>query len=158
LGYEISLNSKADKEQIETAFEFVRDDCMLTILPPRSRISDYVRLIQDLPEGNVKLGEMLVQCGSLTREELNRALRQQAETVAAGCDPPPALGEVLIQQQVVQGPVIEAALEKQNHAKRTESEKRSLRVDASKLDQLIDAVGQLIIAGAATQLIAARAK
>lgn len=158
LGFEISLDSAADKEQIEAAFEFVRDDCTLTILPPRSRISDYVRLIHDLPEGNVKLGEMLVQCGSLTREELQRALRHQAETAASGTAPVPALGEVLIQQKVVQAPVVEAALEKQNRAKKAESEKRSLRVDASKLDHLIDSIGELIIAGAATQQLATRAR
>jgi two-component system chemotaxis sensor kinase CheA len=39
LGFEIAFNSESDKAAIENVFEFVRDDCAVQILPPRSRIS-----------------------------------------------------------------------------------------------------------------------
>ncbi|HVK93644.1 MAG TPA: Hpt domain-containing protein, partial [Noviherbaspirillum sp.] len=46
LGFEIAFDSDADKAAIESVFEFVRDDCRLCILPPHSRVSEYLRLIQ----------------------------------------------------------------------------------------------------------------
>src|SRR5690606_34023294 len=57
--------------------------------------------------------------------------------------------------------VIEAALQVQRDARTgadgKHSESRSLRVDGEKLDHLIDLIGELVIAGAATNLIARRA-
>jgi two-component system chemotaxis sensor kinase CheA len=41
---------------------------------------------------------------------------------------------------------------------RTQKEKRTVRVDADKLDRLIDLVGELIIAGASTNVVARRAQ
>ena len=38
-GFEIDLASSADKKTIEGAFEFLREDCLVRILPPHSRIS-----------------------------------------------------------------------------------------------------------------------
>jgi two-component system chemotaxis sensor kinase CheA len=54
-------------------FEFVRDDSRLVILPPHSLISEYVKLIE-LQQGrrHARLGEMLVRCGTLTAQELDR--------------------------------------------------------------------------------------
>jgi two-component system chemotaxis sensor kinase CheA len=37
LGFEISYRTDADKATIEGAFEFVRDDAKIRILPPHSR-------------------------------------------------------------------------------------------------------------------------
>lgn len=160
LGFELRFRSQIDKAQIENAFEFAWDDCSLTILPPRSRIADYIRLLRDLPESDARLGELLVQCGSLTSDELAKALREQQQLAAASPGAAPQLGELLVQQKRVQAPVVEAALEKQRQtkerAKDKGAEKRTLRVDADKLDYLIDRVGELIIAGATTAVIAHR--
>jgi two-component system chemotaxis sensor kinase CheA len=38
LGFEIDFKSDADRTTIENVFEFVRDDCLLRILPPHSQI------------------------------------------------------------------------------------------------------------------------
>ncbi|MEN6584627.1 MAG: Hpt domain-containing protein, partial [Sulfuricella sp.] len=50
LGYEINFKSAADKAAIEGVFEFVREDCNIHILPPHSRVDDFVELIRDFPE------------------------------------------------------------------------------------------------------------
>ncbi len=158
LGFEISFNSDADKITIENIFNFVHDDCVIRILPPHSKISEYERLILELPEQEMRLGEMLVKCGSLTPTELERILRIQAEQ-ADEEDAPLLIGDVLLQQKVVSPPVIEAALEKQKHIKETKkAEANLIRVDADKLDDLINLVGELIIAGAGINLIATREK
>jgi two-component system, chemotaxis family, sensor kinase CheA len=149
LGFEIAFASGADKAVIENVFEFVREDCRVRILPPKSRIAEYVRLIEELPEEKAQLGDMLVRCGSLTAHELDAALRTQSNTV-----PTPRIGDILVQQGTVQPAVVEAAAAKQKQVKEL---KASVRVDADKLDRLINLVGELIIAGASTDLIARRA-
>jgi len=155
LGFEISFSSVADKLAIDSLFNFVRSDCFIRILPPRSKASEYQRLIQELPEQEMRLGEILVKCGTLTPEELDNILRIQAQH---GDDPQRPIGEVLVEQQLVSPPVIEAALEKQKQVKDNKKSEASLiRVDAEKLDELINLVGELIIAGAGTNLIARRA-
>ena len=151
LGFEIAFQSKADKTAIERVFEFVRDDCCLLILPPHSLISDYVSLIQQQQGELTRLGEMLVRCGTLTPQELDLALNTQVTT------PSTPIGTILVEQGSVQPEVVEAALTKQKQVKETgAAESRSIRVDADKLDQLINLVGELIIAGASVNMIAHR--
>ncbi len=157
LGFEISFQSDADKLTIENVFNFVRDDCTLFILPPHSKTAEYKRLIQALPEQEMRLGEILIQCGTLTPEELGNILRIQSEQQEDELRRP--IGEVLVEKQIVSPPVVKAALEKQQQVKENKKSENSLiRVDAEKLDELINLVGELIIAGAGTNLIARRAK
>jgi two-component system chemotaxis sensor kinase CheA len=151
LGFEISFQTAADKAAIESAFEFVRDDCQLHILPPHSKAAEYIDLIRDLPEEDMRLGEILVKCGTLTAAELERALLEQ------NAEQRP-IGEVLLENQVVQPEVVSAALEKQKQVKEHKSAESSLiRVDAEKLDQLINLIGELTIASAGAALVAQRA-
>lgn len=156
LGFEIAFKSEVDKFVIEGVFEFVREDCMIRILPPRSKISEYLGLIRDMDGENLRLGDILVSCGTLTDAELDNALRIQA----GGGSASRPIGEVLVEQSMVSAPVVEAALEKQKQAKDKEAKSNEvslIRVDSEKLDQLINLVGELIIAGAGTTLIAQRA-
>jgi two-component system chemotaxis sensor kinase CheA len=153
LGFEIAFQSQADKAAIERVFEFVRDDCRLLILPPHSLISDYVSLIQQQQGELARLGDMLVRCGTLTPQELDVALGTQGKT------PSTPIGTILVEQGSVQPEVVEAALTKQKQVKENgAAESKSIRVDADKLDQLINLVGELIIAGASVNLIAHRAR
>jgi two-component system chemotaxis sensor kinase CheA len=95
---------------------------------------------------------MLVRCGTLTPHELERALKAQA---AAAQDQP--IGAILVEQGAVQPAVVEAALAKQRNVKEAKAhESQSVRVDADKLDQLINLIGELVIAGASTDLWARR--
>jgi two-component system chemotaxis sensor kinase CheA len=156
LGFEISFSSDADKLAIDSIFNFVRSDCQIRILPPRSKVVEYQRLIMELPEQDMRLGEILVKCGTLTPEELENILHFQSTQQE---EPQRLIGEVLIEQQLVRPPVVEAALEKQKQViENKKSEVNLIRVDAYKLDELINLVGELIIAGAGTNLIARRAK
>jgi two-component system chemotaxis sensor kinase CheA len=153
LGFEIALRSAADKTAIEGVFDFVRDDCDIRILPPRSRIGDYIALLRELPEASARIGELLVRCGTVTAHELDAALAAQVAT------PAQPLGEILIEQRSVQPEVVAAALTKQQQARELHvQESRSVRVDADKLDHLINLVGELIIAGAGAGLIARRSR
>jgi len=155
LGFEISFKSNAEKAAIESVFDFVSENCQIRILPPRSKITEYLRFIADMQGEELRVGEMLVRCGTLTQHELEAALKLQH---AEGTEHPRPIGEVLMDAELVPPPVVAAALEKQRQVKESKSSEANLiRVDAEKLDQLINLVGELIIAGASTTLIAQRA-
>ena len=153
LGFDIAFQTTADKATIEKTFEFVQDDCRLVILPPNSLISEYIKLIEQHQGSAARLGDMLVQCGTLTEQELALALSAQTDT------PAKPIGTILVEQGSVHPEVVEAALSKQKQVKEVgAAESKSIRVDADKLDQLINLVGELIIAGASVNLIAHRAR
>jgi two-component system chemotaxis sensor kinase CheA len=156
LGFEIGFLSRSDKRSIEAVFDFVRDDCGINILPPRSQISAFTGLLALLPEEDQRIGEMLVACGTLTRNELDAALVIQSH------EPPEAvrsIGEILVGEQVVQAAVVDAAAEKQKQVKdRKQQDSGFLRVDAEKLDYFINLIGELVIAGASADLIARRSQ
>ncbi|WP_045224488.1 chemotaxis protein CheA [Methyloterricola oryzae] len=152
LGFELDYQTDADKATIENAFEFVRDDSVVRILPPHSKIAEYQELIQNLPEEDMRLGEILVRCGTLTEEELKVALQLQA---ADDKVPPSPIGEVVVEQGLVRPSVVATALERQEQVRESRSsESRLIRVDAERLDGLINLIGELIIAGAGVNLIA----
>lgn len=79
LGVEINFCSWADETRIASVFAFVREDSAIQLLPPRSPIAEYARLIRERPEPSLPLGEILMRCGSLTLPELQVALLLQAE-------------------------------------------------------------------------------
>ncbi len=153
LGFEIAFRSDANKASIESVFEFVADLGKIAILPPHSRIDDFIALMESLNEDNSRIGELLVACGSVTEKELTHALATQQRS-----DGTARLGEVLVAQGSVAPAVVEAALTQQKKVeeKRT-AEAKSVKVPADRLDALIDQVGELVIAGAAAQLQARRA-
>jgi len=156
LGFEISLNSDADKARIESVFEFVRDDCQLRILAPGSRAADFINLITALPEDKSRLGEMLVACGAVTQRELDESLAAQECESARQKNVQP-LGEILVKRQIVQPELVDAALIKQKEVRlRQSQEARYIRVHADKLDELINLVGELVIASAGAGLLAQR--
>ncbi|MDF3822699.1 Hpt domain-containing protein, partial [Leptospira sp. 96542] len=166
LGFEIAFSSSASKSTIEGVFEFVRDDARIRIIPPEGLLQEYADLIRELPEQDIRLGEILVRCGSITQHELEEALSIQ-QSVQADAQMSgqldaevPKLGSILIEQQVVEPQLVDAALEKQKRIieKKTgdarAQESKTVRVDAEKLDQLINLVGELIIEGATSSLLA----
>jgi len=179
LAFEVELQSHATKEQIESTFKFIRDDSVIHILPPQAKIAEYVSLINERANDKENLGEILVACGALTESELATALRLQqaaqesavpvAQTTSAGhadlsaspgiSPSAPLLGEILRESGVVHADAVDAALKKQTQVRENKQpETQYIRIRADKLDQLINRVGELVIAGAGANLVARRAK
>lgn len=149
LGFEIEFESQASKQEVEDAFEFIREDSQLLILPPHSKIEAYLNLIVSLPESPRKLGEILLKSGALTAHELQRVLALQS----AAPQPAPPLGTLLVEEQLVAPPLVSAALSKQKQAdEKRGHEQVFIKVEVGKLDELINLVGELVIAGAAASL------
>ncbi len=147
LGFEIILRSDASLEEIENAFMFVREESSIKIIPPRSNILAYVDLINSLPKNSRRLGEILVATNVITTTDLELALdtqKQQAkEQNSIGL-----LGDILIETQAVSPELINAALDRQktNQEIRTvQPEQRFIRVEAERLDKLINLIGELVV-------------
>ncbi len=150
LGIELDVITSASKQQIEEVFEFIHDLSTLHILPPESQLQDYLQLIMDLPEDNQQIGTLLVQSGLLTERELQEGLSRQASDPAAG-----RLGEVLVEARRVPPQAVEQALQKQQQIRdHRHAETALLKVSAGKLDELINLVGELVIAAAGGELLA----
>ncbi len=153
LGFELRLQSAASKAEIEAVFDFVLGDCELHILPPDSRVDDYLRLIEQVPDDRARLGEILVACGALTAAELELALAAQQRSGEA----PPPLGRILVEEHTVPAEVVEGAIKHQQEQRQRQGvEAKLVRIHADKLDGLIDRVAELIIASASVGALAAR--
>lgn len=152
LGFEIQFESSATRKAIEDVFEFVAEGSIIRILAPNSRIEEYLSLIQELPESAARLGELLISCGALTPKELTEVLALQ-ETTAI---PRVPIGQMLVEQEIVHPVVVAAALQKQKPRERSAAESRVIKVEAEKLDALINLVGELVIANATARLAAVK--
>ncbi|ALU87812.1 chemotaxis protein CheA [Herbaspirillum rubrisubalbicans] len=145
LGVEICLASDSTRQTLEDVFEFVRDDSRIDILPPHSRLADYATVLQRLaPEEAVRLASLWRGLG-LFDDAQWRCLGAIGLKDSAA---PPLLSSAIA--DVVQRP---RPLEE-----RRAQEQKFIKIEVSKLDQLIDLVGELVIAGASARLIARRRK
>jgi two-component system chemotaxis sensor kinase CheA len=158
LGFELQFQTQADRQRILDVFEFVSEGSLIRILPPHSKVEECLSLLEELPEPSVRLGEMLVRCKALTRNELDQALSEQQRRQESGVPGQATqLGGLLVSESVVHPVVVEAALQKQKVLRdRMGGESRVVKVEAGKLDALIDLVGELVIAGAAARIATVR--
>ncbi|BAL26475.1 chemotaxis protein CheA [Azoarcus sp. KH32C] len=156
LGFEIALRSTAERQAIEGAFDFVRDDCRIAILPPHSPLEDYRQLIATLPEGRERAAELLLACGTLDAVELACAMADEP----APPEPPaaaPPVAEPLVAEPAAAPPATRAPTgESRRSQERRGQEAKFVRVDAAKLEALINQVGEMVIASASAALHARR--
>jgi two-component system chemotaxis sensor kinase CheA len=131
--WDIILTTDQGIEAIRDIFIFIDDKCELhiEIIDEDGEIefgSDYK-----------KLGQILIERKDISSDLLKDTLQKQRR-----------LGEILVESQVADQGQVESALAEQNHI-RTIRDKRkqntttsSIRVDADKLDTLVDLVGELV--------------
>jgi len=91
-----------------------------------------------------RVGQILIESGTATSEEVTEALHVQASA-----DPPRKLGEVLVSTGAVSARDAVEALRKQQEQRRPIVQAReSIKVDADRLDLMVDLIGELVIAEA----------
>jgi two-component system chemotaxis sensor kinase CheA len=137
LGFEFAFATSAPRERIEGAFDFVREDSTLKLVPPNSPPIAYFDTLRTAGLDESRSAQILEQCGSLTAAEIEQVLHP-AESAPAASDA--AAGPRATQQQT-QG---------------ASPDNRTIRVDANKLDHLITHIGELITAAATANLMARR--
>ncbi|MFP4397091.1 MAG: chemotaxis protein CheW [Desulfonatronovibrio sp.] len=135
--WDIILTTNRDENAIRDIFIFVEDDCELSI----EKLASAGEI--DTEEAHNKLGEILVQRGALTARDIDEVLKLQERIgrilVQSGKVSPQEVASALAEQEVVQ---------KAGERRKTKTEVSSIRVDSLKLDNLVDLVGELVIAQA----------
>ena len=142
LSWTMQLTTGKDLKVIESIFEFIHEDSTLSIEPVKATGNEEhaqeKAAISGGSEIPKQLGQILMEGGLVSPDELDRALGQQKR-----------VGEILVEQKVVTQQQIEQALQKQRQqesvaqAKKTDT--TSIRVDTAKIDKLINLVGELVI-------------
>lgn len=155
LGFELRICTPGGRAALEEAFEFIEGDCDVRLLPPDAASEAYIGLLDDVPDEAERLGEILVECGALSAGDLHRSLSLQHLEASEGSTMRP-LGEVLVAEQLVSPAMVEAALEKQGQVRERSEPARVFRVEAERLDGLINLVGELVIMSATAHAQAAR--
>ena len=139
LGFELALASSASYEEIDATFDFVRDDATIHLLPPHSPLAAYTELGRT-DDCRQQLGLALQHCGTLSA----------AEWAQAAPAPQPEAASLPVP---LSAPAI-CNISDAGSKNRDSGRQKVLRVDADKLDQLIDLVGELVIASAGANLVA----
>ncbi|ACB32607.1 CheA signal transduction histidine kinase [Leptothrix cholodnii SP-6] len=155
LAFEVCIDTRATREELEGAFSFVRDDCVLHLIDLPEGPGRLARLIEALPD-RPRLGDILMSIGAVTHAQLQACLNQQAQNRLATPDEVPLLGELLQTKAGVHGEVVAAALDKQRKQRDPApgDENRYIRVHADRLDAVINLLGELVIAGAGAAMLA----
>jgi two-component system chemotaxis sensor kinase CheA len=154
LSFLMELETTANRDDIEGAFSFVIDDCELDVVAPETEGQKLARAIENMPE-TPRLGDMLVQVGAVTQDKLAQVLSTQQHTSGMPKVQTAKLGDLLESQAGVDPQVVAAALGKQQKIREAApSEERFIRVQADRLDAVINLLGELVIAGAGATLLA----
>jgi two-component system chemotaxis sensor kinase CheA len=154
LSFVMQLQTTASRDDIEGAFSFVIDDCELDVVAPETHDQKLARAIDEMP-GTPRLGDMLVSVGAVTQDKLEQVLSTQQSSRGMPAMAKPKIGDLLESQAGVAPEVVAAALGKQQKMRESApSEERYIRVQADRLDAVINLLGELVIAGAGATLLA----
>ncbi|HEX9011791.1 MAG TPA: chemotaxis protein CheA [Holophagaceae bacterium] len=121
LAWDLRLETKASRAEIEEVFEFVAEGDNLQITPLT-------------PAGQVPpLGEILEAEAGVSPADVREALARQKP-----------LGELLVEAGKVKPEAVNRALDQQQK-KRSQADAATLRVSTEKIDRLVNLVGELVI-------------
>ncbi|HBF09674.1 MAG TPA: chemotaxis protein CheA, partial [Gammaproteobacteria bacterium] len=142
LKWDVTLVSQESISTIEDIFIFVQDDWDVTV--------EQVHF-QDTEEHPDRLGDLLVSRGILSSDDLEHALEGKQK-----------IGQILSEKGLVDNSEIDAALNEQKMMRQLKQNKASdqpdstVKVPASRLDKLMNLVGELVIVQARLNQVAHR--
>ncbi len=143
LFWDYILNTNQDINAIKDVFIFAEGAAKITITPVGG---EGIEDVEHKP-----LGEILVERGDITSEELEKALQKQKP-----------IGELLVENKIVPKEKIDSALAQQQTVTQSRSKineqksSSSVRINSDKLDLLINLVGELVVGQAGLCEIADR--
>lgn len=112
-------------------------DIGLDVAPLVSRIDEFVSRAEQI--GDKPLGEILVQGGAVTPDDLAKGLERQA------LDPDKKIGQILVEEKSAEPQAVASALREQKRFNPKHIDLQ-VKVDTKKLDNLVDMTGELVIA------------
>ncbi|MBP8178632.1 MAG: chemotaxis protein CheA, partial [Spirochaetes bacterium] len=132
ISWDVILKTKSKAEALDDVFIFVRDDNEITITDvTKNYVAEPV--IEDVP----KLGELLLSRGMLTENEFDDVLNEHEKTKKK-------VGEIAVTKGYIEENDVSLVLKEQEEIKKQISTS-TLRVDAKKVDNLMNLLGELVI-------------
>ena len=122
ISWQIIIKTKRPYEDLEDVFLFVKDEKDIRIEDITNRYRDGV----DIELADKKLGEVLLENGTITDQALGDALRKHKK-----------LGEILVEEGKIQREDVEKAVAIQEES-RAVYRKTTIRVDVKKIDSLVN--------------------
>lgn len=122
ISWRIVLKTTASIRKVEEVFMFVKDKNEIVI----EEITDRYRDGVDLQLGEMPLGEVLIERGGITREDLKSALDKQKK-----------LGEILVDEGKIEKEALGKVVSLQQES-RSIYRKTSLRIDVEKINCLVN--------------------
>jgi two-component system, chemotaxis family, sensor kinase CheA len=188
LDFEVTLATRESLAEVESVFEFVREDSRIRLVGPESSVEEAAELVTSAGPLADDVFGALVGSDVVDASALAAALGRAPESVppsgpVASSSTPVASSSTPVASSstpvaspsghsAAAGPV-EPRVPEQGRGPKTQpaadrrvgdrraadkpaaqAEGRSIRIDAGRLDRLIDAVGELVIAGASAELSA----
>lgn len=152
LGFEIDLKTETEDEQeVRSVFEFLEDDADIEIFPPHSSVELYKKYFQQTRQGPEKMQKILIEMGTISKDEFENSKESSQPEVAPEATPIQAAAPAA--QSAPSSPTPPAA---ETKVIKDDQTKKFIRIEASKLDNLINLVGELVITGANIKQIAER--
>lgn len=141
LVFQITLRTAEAIEAVEGVFDFVREDSDIRVLPVPSDPAGFADLIASFGAHGPVIAETLVETVAAAEIPAEAPVPQQRSA-----DQPVATDQPAATDPGTAGPA------RRTGDRGTSAENQTIRVDAGRLDRLIDAVGELVIAGAGAEL------
>lgn len=141
IGWDILLTTDSGEDAVRDVFIFMDEDSELTIKAVEYHDSA-LQGDEDAGATLLRLGDILLARGEVTPEQMEDALGNQK-----------LIGEILVEKGIISQGTVEIALSEQTHLKKAKeqvqnkhkiSSESSIRVPSSKLDQLVNLVGELV--------------
>jgi two-component system chemotaxis sensor kinase CheA len=135
ISWDIILTTNQGENAIRDVFIFVEDECRIDI----REIDALTDSETDIEDEYKKLGEILVDRGDVSSETLTEVLAGQQR-----------IGERLVAAKAVATGAVESAAAEQAHVRKIRKERKktmaasSIRVDAARIDALVDLVGEMV--------------
>jgi two-component system, chemotaxis family, sensor kinase CheA len=129
LSWELILKTEAPVSSVENVFVFVKENNTIVVEDISSKFVEGV----DIRYADKMLGEILEEEGYVTESDLKKIVESQKR-----------VGEILVENKNVDTSVVNRLLKSQQKS-RDFQVSQTIRVDAYKLDRLVNLVGELVI-------------
>ncbi|MDX1693380.1 MAG: chemotaxis protein CheA [Ketobacteraceae bacterium] len=162
LAMHVTFTGDVEQSDILEVFEFLDDLATLYIHPPGSEFQDFQAMVAELDDADEEIAGILHGLKLISEEELSILSQdEKPDTVSPASQLSDT--EAVPEQQpagnaVVPDPVTTAPLKEQTATAKKRSENSFLRVPAKKMDELINQVGELVIAVAGSRIMANQRK
>jgi two-component system, chemotaxis family, sensor kinase CheA len=130
LSWNVVIKTGHSREEIDAVFVFVKDDNPVVV-------EDITRYFNDECDDNNRVGDILIRKGIIGEQDLGKILEEQQNKNVK-------VGELVMEKGLATRKEIEEALVVQDKV-RKQDEGKTIRVDANKIDEIMNLLGEIVI-------------